>query len=232
MPSMRRQVFEAAGDYLRRRPQEVTRAIWNLIGLRVGVPLDALRWLLDRAAKSGKLKDPVLTEVPPGIRFTATVDAMKTPLRASAVIYIDRMVITPDQIRIELRLEEIWAEVIGDAVGPVAALIKSGALDLSKPGNLAKYLPLPPTVIETRDNKIVLDLMKDPNIAKNRMLRRALSLITPVVTAYGLETDDDHLEVMFRPLPEGLLPAASAVRRHLLSPGLRRMRALLPQFGT
>jgi hypothetical protein len=232
MPSMRRQAFEAAGDYLRRRPQEVTRAVWNLLGLRVGVPLDALRWLLDRAAKSGKLIDPVLTEVPPGIRFTATVDAMKTPLRASAVIYIDRMVITPEQIRIELRLEEIWAEVLGDAVGPIAALIKSGSLDLSKPGNLAKYLPLPPTVIETRDNKIVLDMMKDPKLAQNRMLRRALSLVTPVVTAYGLETDDDHLEVMFRPLPEGLFPAASAVRRHLLSPGLRRVRALLPQFGT
>jgi len=204
--------------------------VWNLLGLRVGVPLDALRWLLDRAAKSGKLIDPVLTEVPPGIRFTGTVDAMKTPLRFSAVVYIDRMLITPEQIRIELRLEEIWAEVLGDATGPVAALIKSGALDLSKPGNLAKYLPLPPTVVETRDNKIVLDMMKDPKLAKNAMLRRALSLVTPVVTAYGLETDDDHLEVMFRPHPEGLMPAASAVRRHLLSPGLRRVRALLPQF--
>jgi len=230
MSSIGQEFVERTGNYLRRRPQEVTRAIWNLLGLRVGVPLDALRWLLDRAAKSGKLIDPVLTEVPPGIRFTGTVDAMKTPLRASAVIYIDRMSITPDQIRIELRLEEIWAEVIGDATGPVAALIKSGALDLSKPGNLAKYLPLPPTVIETRDNKIVLDMMKDPKLAQNRVLRRALSLVTPVVTAYGLETDDDHLELMFRPLPEGLLPAASAVRRHLLSPGLRRVRALLPQF--
>ena len=204
--------------------------MWNLLGLRVGVPLDALRWLLDQAAKSGKLIDPVLTEVPPGIRFTGTVDAMKTPLRFSAVVYIDRMVITPEQIRIELRLEEIWAEVLGDATGPVAALIKSGALDLSKPGNLAKYLPLPPTVVETRDNKIVLDMMKDPKLAKNPLLKRALSLVTPVVTAYGLETDDDHLEVMFRPLPDGLRPAASAVRRHLLSPGLRRVRALLPQF--
>lgn len=228
---MRRQAFEAAGSYLRRRPQEVTRAIWNLLGLRVGVPLDALRWLLERAAKSGKLKDPVLTEVPPGIRFTGTVDAMNTPLRASAVIYIDRMVITPEQIRIELRLEEIWAEVLGDAVGPIAALLKSGALDLSKPGNLAKYLPLPPTVVETRDNKIVLDLMKDKKIAGNPAVKRALSLVTPMVTAYGLETDDDHLEVMFRPLPEGLIPAASAVRRHLLSPGLRRVKALLPSFG-
>lgn len=225
--SMQKQALDAARRYLRKRPQEITRALWNLLGLRVGVPLDAVRWLLEQAEKSGKVQDPVVTEVPPGIRVTATVDAMKTPLRASAVVYIDRMAITPDQIRIEVRLEEIWVEVLGDAMGPVAALLKSGALDLSKPGNLAKYLPLPPTVVETRDNRIVLDLMKDPKIAGNPRVRRLLSLITPVVTAHGLETDDDHLELRFRPLPEGVRPAASAIRRHLLSPGLRRIKGLL-----
>jgi hypothetical protein len=231
MPSMRRQAIEAASSYLRRHPSEVTRTLSSLLGMRIGVPLDAIRWMLERAAKSGKVKDPVVTEVPPGIRMTASFDAMKTPLRASAVVYIDRMTITPTQIRIDVRLEEIWAEVQGDAVGPVAALIKSGALDLSKPGNHAKYLPLPPTVIETRDNRIVFDLMKDPKIGGNPRVKRILSLISPVVTAYGLETDDDHLDLVFRPLPEGLLPAASAVRRHLLSPGLRRVRALLPSFS-
>jgi hypothetical protein len=226
--SMQKQAVDAARKYLRKRPQEITRAVWNLLGLRVGVPLDAIRWMLTQAEKSGKVKDPVVTEVPPGMRITATVDAMKTPLRASAVVYIDRMHVTPDQIRIDIRLEEIWAEVLDGATGPVAALISSGALDLSKPGNLAKYLPLPPTVVETKDNRIVLDLMKDPKIAGNPRVRRILSLITPVVTANGLETDDDHLEVTFRPLPDGVRPAASAIRRHLLSPGLKRIRALLP----
>ena len=226
--SLQRQALTAATGYLRRRPQEVARVARDLLGLRVGVPLDALRWLLERAAKSGKLKDPVLTEVPPGMRMTATVDLMKTPIRASAVVFIDRMVITPATIRIEIRLEEIWMEVLGDAQGPVAALIKSGSLDLSKPGNLAKYMPLPPTVVEARDNKIVVDLMKDPKIADNPMVKRALSLVTPVVTAHGVETDDDHLEVRFRPLPDGFLPAAQAIRKHLIRPGLRRVRALLP----
>jgi hypothetical protein len=226
--SLGRQAFDAASGYLRRNPQELTRSLWSLLGLRVGVPLDALRWLLDRVARSGKVQDPVLTEVPPGMRLTATIDLMKTPVRASAVVYIDRMVITPAQIRIETRLEEIWMEVQGEAQGPIAALIKSGALDLSKPGNLAKYMPLPPTVVEARDNRIVLDLMKDPKIAGNPMVQRVLPLITPVVTAYALETDDDHLEVTFRPLPDGLRPAASAIRRHLLRPGFRRIRALLP----
>jgi hypothetical protein len=226
--SFGRQALEAATQYLRRNPQELSRVLWNLIGLRVGVPIDALRWLLERVAKSGKVKDPVLTEVPPGMRLTATVDLMKTPVRASAVVFIDRMVITPQQIRIETRLEEIWMEVQGDVQSPIAALIKSGALDLSKPGNLAKFMPLPPTVVEARDNRIVVDLMKDPKIAANPMVQRVLPLLTPVVTAYGLETDGDHLEVMFRPLPDGLRPAASAIRRHLVRPGIRRIRGLLP----
>lgn len=226
--SFGRQAFEAASQYLRKNPQELSRVVWNLLGLRVGVPLDGLRWLLERVAKSGKVKDPVLTEVPPGMRLTATIDLMKTPVRASAVVYIDRMVITPAQLRIETRLEEIWMEVQGDVASPIAALLKSGALDLSKPGNLAKYMPLPPTVVEARDNRIVIDLMKDPKIAANPMVQRILPLITPVVTAYGLETDDDHLEVMFRPLPDGLRPAASAIRRHLVGPGIKRIRGFLP----
>ncbi len=225
--SIEKQALDAARKYLRRRPQEIARSVFSLLGLRVGVPLDAIRWLLLQAERSGKLSDPVLTEVPPGLRATATIDAMKTPLRVSAVVYIDRIQFSPDQLRIDVRLEEIWAEVLGDATGPVAALIKSGALDLSKPGNLAKYLPLPPIVVETKDNRIVLDLLKDPKIAGNPRVRRVLSLVTPVVTAHGLEAEDDHLELSFRPLPSGVRPAASAIRKHLFAPGLRRIRGLL-----
>jgi hypothetical protein len=138
------------------------------------------------------------------------------------------MVFSPAQLRIETRLEEIWMEVQGDVQSPIAALLKSGSLDLSKPGNLAKYMQLPPSVVEARDNRIIVDLMRDPKIAGNRMLQRLLPLVTPVMTVYALETDDDHLDLSFRPLPEGLRPAASAIRRHLVRPGIRRIRALLP----
>ena len=43
MPSIRRQAIEAASSYLRRHPTEVSRGLSNLLGLRIGVPLDALR---------------------------------------------------------------------------------------------------------------------------------------------------------------------------------------------
>lgn len=228
--SMASKALTAAGDYLRRNPGEITRVIRNLIGLRAGVPIDALRWLLGIAAQSGKLEDPVLTEVPPGIRFTATIDAMKTPVRASAVVFIDRLVIDPEQIRFEVRLEEIWMEVIGESTTPIAALLRSGALDLSKPGNLAKHLDLPPVIVEAKDNKLAIDMMKDPKIAENPVVKRALAVITPIVTVHNIETGAEHFDVVFRAFPRGVRTAAGAVRQHLFRPSLRRVKALLPSF--
>lgn len=222
--------FSAATGYLRRHPSEATRAIRNLIGLRAGVPIDALRWLMEQAAKGGKIEDPVITEVSPGLRVTASVDLMKTPVRASAVVYIDRVRLDTDQIRLDVRLEEIWVEVIGDATTPVAALLRSGALDLSKPGELAKYMDLPPVIVEARDNRLSIDLMREPKIGDNPLVRQALAVVTPLVTMHGIESDDEHLNIVFRALPQGIGSAASAVRTHLFQPGFRRVRALIPSF--
>jgi hypothetical protein len=220
----------AAGDYIRRNPIELARSLRNLLGLRAGLPVDALRWLMEQAAKGGKIEDPVITEVPPGLRVTANVDLMKTPVRASSVVYIDRVRIDSDQIRLEVRLEEIWVEVIGESHTPVAALLRSGVLDLSKPGELAKHMDLPPVIIEARDNRLVLDLMREPKIGQNPVVKRALALLTPLVTMHGIETDEDHLNIVFRTLPNGLGSAATALRQHLFQPGFRRVRALLPSF--
>jgi hypothetical protein len=228
--SMASMAFSAAGGYLRRNPRELSRALRNLVGLRAGIPVDALRWLMEQAAKGGKIEDPVITEVSPGLRVTANVDLMKTPVRASAIVFIDRVRIDPEQIRLDVRLEEIWLEVIGESHSPVAALLRSGALDLSKPGELAKYMDLPPVIVEARDNRVALDLMREPRIGQNPIVRQALSILTPLMTMHGIEADDDHLNLVFRALPQGVGAAASAVRTHLFNPGVRRVRALLPSF--
>ncbi len=222
--------LSAAGGYLRRNPGEISRLVRNLIGLRAGVPVDALRWLMEQAAKGGKIEDPVITEVPPGLRVTANVDLMKTPVRASAVVYIDRVKIDADQIRLDVRLEEIWMEVIGESSSPVAALLRSGALNLSKPGELAKYMDLPPVIVDARDNRVSLDLMREPKIGENPVVRQALSILTPLLTMHGIESDDDHLNIVFRALPQGVGSAATALRTHIFQPGVRRVRALLPSF--
>ena len=112
----------------------------------------------------------------------------------------------------------------------MAALLRSGALDLSKPGELAKYMDLPPVIVEAKDNKLSIDLMREPKIGDNPVVRQALSVVTPLITLHGIESDDEHLNIEFRALPRGVGTAANAVRTHLFQPGFKRVRALIPSF--
>lgn len=195
-----------AARWLKQHPEEVFRVVRNAAGLRFGVPLDALRWAADFAgAKAGKKapKDVQIEAVPPGLRFGASVDLMGAPVRASAVVFIEKVVMSPVELRFEIRLADVDMKVLDDkAESPVAALLKSGALDLSKPGNLANYMPKrPPMLVEAVDDRVVLDLMKHPKLAANASVRRTLGMVTPVVTVSGIETDWEHLDILLRMFP-------------------------------
>lgn len=226
--SLQQRALSAFGRYVTKNPQEIARTLRDLLGFRLGAPLDVLRFLLEEAERGGKLKNAELSEVPPGFRFSGSLEAMKTPLYVSAIIYIDRMVVNADEIRVELRLEDIELKVEGDSVSPIAALIKSGALDLSKPGNLMKNFPLPSFIVDAKDNRITLDLLKHKKLRNNEALKRVLRLITPFVTAQGIESDDDHVSIRMRPLPKGIFEAARAVRSEIIHPGVTRIKGYLP----
>jgi hypothetical protein len=138
---------------------------------------------------------------------------MGTPVRASAAIKIDEIDFSPQSMRVGVKLSDVKLALLGESDAPVATLIKSGALDLSKPGNLVKFLPKrPDAVVEADGDRIVVDLMNVPSIAGNAMLRRALAIITPVVNVRAVETDRDHLYVALRASPRGLPRALSALR--------------------
>ena len=211
-----RSILNAAVDYIRRNPDELVRAAVNAAGLRFGIPLAALRYLSSQAKMPRKApKDIEIGSSPPAIRISLSVDAMGTAVRASAAIKIDEIDLSPTAMRIGIKLNDVKLALIGESESPVATLIKSGALDLSKPGNLVKFLPKrPPAIVEADDDRIVVDLMKVPAIAKNEVLRRALAIVTPVVNVRAVETDRDHLYVAFRASPRGL-PAAFAALRGL-----------------
>jgi hypothetical protein len=103
--------------------------------------------------------------------------------------------------------------LVGDSESPVATLIKSGALDLSKPGNLVKFIPKrPPAVLEADGDRIVIDLMKVPKLASDARIRRALSVIAPVLGIRAIETDRDHVYVKLRASPAGLPEALGKLR--------------------
>ncbi len=222
--SLASSALDAARGYIRTNPTEISRAMRNALGLRVGVPIVALRWLGAQAEKTGKVADLNIDSVPPGIRVGACVDLMGTPIRASAIIYIERIVFNEDELTVALRLEEVNLKLNGDADSPVAALIKSGALDLSSPGTLVGFMPKrSPVLAEAKDNRIVLDLMRDPKIGKNPLVRNVVSVLTSLVTLQGVATDSSHVDVAFRAFPTGIRGAFRSVRQHVVMPSIGRL---------
>lgn len=209
-----RALANAAVDYLRRNPDELVRAAVNAAGLRFGVPLAALRYLSETAKLPRKApKDIEIGSAPPALRLSLSVDAMGTPVRASFAIRIDEIDLSPQAMRVGIRLSDVSLKLLGESESPVATLIKSGALDLSKPGNLVKFLPKrPPAIVEADNDRIVLDLMRVPAVSGNFALRRALEIVTPMLNVRAIETDRDHIYVALKASPRGLPQAFAALR--------------------
>ncbi|MGB5813418.1 MAG: hypothetical protein WBG86_22980 [Polyangiales bacterium] len=217
------EAVDAVRSYLRTHPEEIGRAVRSALGLRFGVPLAALRWLGAQAERAGKVEDFNVDSVPPGLRVSGNVDMMSTPIRASSIIYIERVVFNEEELTVALRFEEVALKLNGDSETPVAALIKSGALDLTNPGTLVAYMPgRSPILAEANGNRIVLDLMRDPKIGKNPLVRRAVSVLTSFVTLHGVESNPKHLDVAFRALPVGFGGAIRSVQKNIVQPSMSR----------
>jgi hypothetical protein len=207
-------VLKAAVGYLRKNPDEVVKAASNATSLKFGVPLASLRWLAGQIQGKKAPKEVEINSTPPALRFSAVIDAMGTPLRAAASIKIDEVNISADSIRVGVRLRDVKLAVLSDVESPVSMLVRSGALDLSQPGNVVKFLPKrPAAIVEAEGDRIVLDLMRVPKIAANKALRKALSVLSPVLGIGSIETDADHLYVKFKATPAGLGEAIDALRR-------------------
>jgi hypothetical protein len=192
-----------AARYLREHPEEIVRAVKGIAGLRVGVPLDALRYLAgEMGANKRAPQDVVLEAAPPGLRVAMTVRAMGSTLRVKLTLYVEEIDLSGDQARLTARIADLTLAVLDGEDTPVAGLIKSGALDLSKPGNLAAFMPKRPDVlVDAHDDRIVLDLMKVPALAKNGKIKRMLGRVTPVLTVAAIRTRDDHLDVHLKASP-------------------------------
>ncbi len=211
----KQEVFDSVREYLMNHPEELVRFVKNAFLLRVGLPLDALRWVAARAGGRKAPKDVQIEAVPPGVRVGATVDLMGTVVRASFILYIDEVRINSNELRIETRLADVALKLLSESDSPVATLLKSGALDLSKPGNLVAYMPKrPPFIVEADGDRIVVDLMKHPALG-NEKVERILSLVTPLITVGAIRTDWEHLDVVFKPFQHGLAKALEEVKSHL-----------------
>jgi len=207
-------LFRHATHYLKAHPEEVVRLVKGALGLRVGVPLDALRFLADELGRGKHApKDVVLEAAPPGLRVAATVVAMGSTLRAALTLFVEELEVRADEARVTARIADMTLEVLDGEGTPIAGLVKSGALDLSKPGNLVAYMPQRPAVlVDAKDDRVVLDLLKAKQLADNERVRRLLSVVTPVLTVSAVRTRDDHLDIHLVASPSGVGDSIAAAR--------------------
>ena len=207
-------ILNAAKTYLRDHPEEIIRALKGAAGLRVGVPIDAFRYFARELAGGKKMpKDIEIDSAPPGLRVSMTVDAVGSTLRVSLALFVEEVSITQDELRLGIRVADLKLKVLEGFQTPVAALVQSGALDLSKPGNLVAFIPKrPPMIIDAKDDRIVIDALKIPNLASNPKIRKALSVATPLLTVRAIRSKDDHLDVHLKASLSGLGTAITAAR--------------------
>jgi hypothetical protein len=205
------EVLTAVGKYLAEHPEELVRFAKKALALRVGVPLSALRWVAARGKGRRLPKDVVVEAVPPGIRLGATIEVMGARLRAASVIHVEKLRLSPEELRIELRFSEVQLTLLEESSSPLAALIQSGALDLTKLGNLMAFMPRRPDyIVEAKGDRIVLDLKRHPALSTARA-DLLLRVITPIVTITEVGTDTEHLDVKLALFEDGFRAAVATL---------------------
>lgn len=208
----RSEVLTAIGRYLAEHPDELARIFRNARARKVGVPLAALRWLATRGQGRRLPSDVIVEAVPPGVRLGATLELMGAKLRASSLVFIERVRLSPEELRFELRFEEAAISLLDESSSPLAALIRSGALDLTKLGNLIAVMPKRPVyLVEAKGDRVVIDLKRLPALSTERA-DLLLRLITPIVTVTEIGTDSEHVDLKLALFEAGFRAAIDAFR--------------------
>lgn len=190
------------------------RAAKNVAAFKVGIPIAALRFLADELG-GGQVPDDLVLEVrSPGLFFQASVELMQTPLLASGTLIVDRVDAGPDSLLVEARVAGLDLKVTDPSVAtPVAALLRSGALDVSRPGDLLSYMPKKPAfILETKGDRFTLDLLALPALAQDPA-RKVVLAVAALLAIDAVQTEDEHLDIALRALPRGAASAINELRR-------------------
>lgn len=212
--SLTRKAAQAVGSYLRQHPEELVRAAKNVASLKVGFPLAAVRWLIRELGGKKTPKDLRIEAREPGVFVSASLELMKTDLSVSTTVLVEEIIVRQDVLMLNIRLRDLDLQVAPtSAATPIAALLRSGALNLSRPGDLVSYLPQRPAfLVEAKGDRFQLDLLKLPNLPQERA-RKILAALAPLVGVTTIRTADDHIDVALDPLPGGAKDAFERLKR-------------------
>lgn len=213
MSSLPTRALRAAGQFIKNNPEELLRAARGVTSFRFGVPLSALRWVASELRGKGGPEDLVVEARNSGLYVEASLNLMKTPLRATTTLLIERIKLAPDELLVDLRVSGLKLKVLDPSAGtPIAALIQSGALDTSRPGDLLSFIPTKPAfIVEAKGDLFTIDLMRLPALGQEKA-RKIMGGIAPFLGVHSIATADDHLDIRFDPFPEGAAAALRTVR--------------------
>jgi hypothetical protein len=208
-----RDALRAGADYVRRNPGVLLTVARNAAGLKLTVPLDSLRWLVEHAPKNKKApRDVALGTAAPALSVAMTSELMGNAFRAGSDVTVEELRAGPDELVVTLRVDNLSLKALGAQDSPMANLFK--AMDMSNPAMLVGMMPQKsPALVEAKKNRFVVDLLKVPKIAANPLVRRALEVLTPVLSIADVRTEGDNLVVGLRAKPGGLSTALAAVRK-------------------
>src|ERR1041384_7184864 len=95
-----RAALRSAGRFMVQHPTTMLSMARHALGLRVAVPLDALRWFIANTPPSKKApQDVTITPRPPAIGLGATTDLMGPRVRATGSIRVDKMEVSDTSSR-------------------------------------------------------------------------------------------------------------------------------------
>jgi hypothetical protein len=208
-----RDALRAGAGYLRRNPAELLTLARNAAGLRLTVPLDALRWFIEHLPSGPRApRDVALGAAPPALSVGLTSELMGNAFRATSDVTIEEVRTSTDELVVVLRVANLSLNALGAKDSPMANLFK--AMDLSDPGQLVNMMPQrSPALVEAKKDRFVIDLLKVPKIAASPIVRKALEVVAPLFSISDIRTESDHLVVSVKTRSGGLSAALAALRR-------------------
>jgi hypothetical protein len=195
-------------SYLGSHPLMLFQAAKNAARLQLSVPIDLLRWALDRRPRGKGPERIDLFPADPALGVSLTVDLYGTKIDVSSKIAVEGVENGDDSLQVTLRVTDL--EVKAPPQSPAAMMI--GSMDLSKPGNLMNMMPQKHSaLVSASGDTFVLDLMKIKALQKNRSLRRLLGALSFIRVA-SVRADGDLLAIALDVSPTQIPSALGRAR--------------------
>jgi len=204
-------MLKSAGKYTASHPRVLGDILRHAIGGRLAIPLDALRWATTLVPEK-QAKDLTVLAQPPAVGVGATLNLMGTELRVDGALTFETIEASNETVKISFRVGDLRASVLNNLQGNLAKLLASGVINLKKPASLLNFVPKkPPALVEAKDDRFVIDLIKIPNLAQNPRFQKALAAVTPVLQIAQIRTEDDLLVIGLSVSPSRIIEAVKAL---------------------